>query len=112
MQDESLFLERVHQRAAEIEKQSARRRMYMIQSLSAAAGMAAVIMMALMMPKVLPETELNPVTMQASIFSGNRSLGYIVVGVLAFMLGAGVTLLCLKLRQHFVKQEDKHDRNR
>ncbi len=112
MQDESQFLERVHQRAAEIEKQSVRRRIRVIQSVSAAAGLAAVIMMALMMPKVLPETELNPVTMQASVFSGSRSLGYIVVGVLAFMLGAGVTLLCLKLRQYFVKQEDKHDRNR
>lgn len=112
MQDESAFLERVHARAAEIERQSARRRICIMQSVFAAAGMAAVIVLAVMMPKVLPETEVNPVTMQASIFSGNRSLGYIVVGVLAFMLGASVTLLCFKLRQHLGKHEEPHDRNR
>ena len=30
----------------------------------------------------------------ASIFTNNRFLGYVVVGVLAFLLGISVTLLC------------------
>ncbi|MBP0966241.1 MAG: hypothetical protein J5722_01285 [Oscillospiraceae bacterium] len=112
MQDESVFLARVHARAAEIEQQSARRRMRVIQTVSAAAGLAVVIMTALTVPMVLPDAETNPVTMQASIFSGNRSLGYIVVGVLAFMLGVSVTILCFKLKQHFGEQEKPHDRDR
>ena len=37
--------------------------------------------------------------MAASIFSG-RSLGYLVVGLLAFALGVCVTVLCIRLRGH------------
>lgn len=37
--------------------------------------------------------------MAASIFSG-RSLGYLVVGLLAFALGVCVTVLCVRLRGH------------
>ena len=114
MQDETLFLERVHQRAAEIERQSSRRKLYLTHAVSAAAGIAAVIFTALMIPNALPETEQVPVTMQASIFSESGSLGYIVVGIIAFMLGAGVTLLCIRLRQYFAKQEaqkEQHDRD-
>ena len=115
MQDESLFLERVHQRAAEIKRQSSRRKLVLIQAVSAAAGIAAVIAVALLIPRALPETEQIPVTMQASIFSENGSLGYIVVGIIAFLLGMGITLLCIRLRQYFGKQEDQkepHDRDR
>ena len=112
MQAESVFLERVHQRAAELEAQSLRRRIYLIQTFSAAAGMAAAIAIALTMPKALPETEKNQVVMQASIFSENGSLGYIVVALMAFLLGIGVTMLCFKLRQYLRKQEEQHDRDR
>ena len=58
MQDEALFLERVHQRAAEIARQSSRRRLYLIQAVSAAAGIAAVVVTALMIPEAMPEAEL------------------------------------------------------
>lgn len=37
--------------------------------------------------------------MAASIFSG-RSLGCLVVGLLAFALGVCVTVLCVRLRGH------------
>ena len=39
------------------------------------------------------------VGMAASVFSG-RSLGYLVVGLLAFALGVCVTVLCVRLRGH------------
>ena len=118
MQDESVFLERVHRRAAELEQQSRRQRIRLMQGVSAAAGLAAVIVIALITPNALPETAASPVMMQASIFSGNGSLSYIVVGLLAFMLGITVTVLCIKLREHLGKhekpeaQEEQHDRNR
>ena len=113
MQDESVFLERMHRRAAEIGQQRMLRRVRLVQAVSAAAGIAAVIVMAVMMPDVLPETERLPVTMQASIFAGNGSLGYIVVGILSFLLGIGITLLCIRLRQYTAgKQEEPHDRDR
>ena len=114
MQDESVFLERVHRRAAELEQQSIRRRIRLIQTVSAAGCLAAVIVIALTVPDVLPETTADPAMMQASVFSGNSSLSYIVVGLLAFMLGIGVTVLCLKLRDYsgrHTEQEKQHDRD-
>ena len=46
--------------------------------------------------------------MTASIFSGG-SLGYLVVGLLAFALGVCVTILCLRLRSY---EQDEDDRER
>lgn len=112
MQNETDFLLRVHARAAEIEKQSIRHRIGIIQAVSAAAGIAAVIAIALMMPEALPAAGAGSFSMQASIFADNGSLGYIVVGVLAFMLGIGVTVLCFHLKKYIGKQEESHDRDR
>ena len=44
----------------------------------------------------------------ASIFHGGAALGYIVIGLLAFLLGVCVTVLCFRLRQ--MSRED--DRNK
>lgn len=46
--------------------------------------------------------------MAAGVFSG-RSLGYLVVGLLAFALGVCVTVLCVRLRGH---EEDSADEER
>ena len=35
----------------------------------------------------------------ASMYGGGASLGYIVIGLLAFLLGVCVTVLCFRLRQ-------------
>ena len=35
----------------------------------------------------------------ASIFHGGAALGYIVIGLLAFLLGVCVTILCFRIRQ-------------
>ena len=41
--------------------------------------------------------------MNASIFSGTAALGYIVIGILAFVLGVGVTIFCFRFKK---KQEE------
>ena len=53
---------------------------------------------------------LAAVIVAASIFSG-RSLGYLVVGLLAFALGVCVTVLCVRLRGHEQDTADgeRHD---
>ena len=43
----------------------------------------------------------------ASIFHGGAALGYIVIGLLAFLLGVCVTVLCFRLRQ--MNREDTQD---
>ena len=44
----------------------------------------------------------------ASIFHGGTALGYIVIGLLAFLLGVCVTVLCFRLRQ--MNREDDQDK--
>ena len=43
----------------------------------------------------------------ASIFHGGAALGYIGIGLLAFLLGVCVTVLCFRLRQ--MSREDGQD---
>ena len=46
----------------------------------------------------------------ASIFHGGAALGYIVIGLLAFLLGVCVTILCFRLRQ--MNREDDQNKER
>ncbi len=44
----------------------------------------------------------------ASIFTNYSTLGYVVVALLAFCLGALVTVFCFRLREHMgVKKDDR-----
>ena len=44
----------------------------------------------------------------ASMYGGGAALGYIVIGLLAFLLGVCVTVLCFRLRQ--MNREDDQDK--
>lgn len=44
----------------------------------------------------------------ASMYGGGAALGYIVIGLLAFLLGVCVTVLCFRLRQ--MNREDAQDK--
>ena len=44
----------------------------------------------------------------ASMYGGGAALGYIVIGLLSFLLGVCVTILCFRLRQ--MNREDNRDR--
>ena len=110
MQNDTEFLERMHQRSAELEAQAAHRRARFSQIITAVSGIAAVIVLALMVPDVLLAPDSQPIFMQASIFAENSMLSYIVTGILAFMLGIGVTLLCFKLKQYYEDKNKQHDR--
>ena len=46
----------------------------------------------------------------ASIFHSGVALGYIVIGLLAFLLGVCVTVLCFRLRQ--MNREDDQNKER
>ena len=43
----------------------------------------------------------------ASMYGGGAALGYIVIGLLSFLLGVCVTVLCFRLRQ--MNREDNQD---
>lgn len=98
----------MHTRAAEIRREQAKRRNTIIGAASVFACFLIVIAMGLVFPKLVTRTlsESDIDSMNASIFSGNDALGYIVIAVLAFLLGAAVTVFCMRLRRLGELSED------
>lgn len=69
---------------------------------AAAACLALLVGGALAMPGIAARLQPGDYTgyeTAASIFYGSAALGYVVIGVLAFLLGVCVTVLCFRLRQ-------------
>ena len=89
-------------RIAKIEHEKRRRRDRRTVALAAAACLALLIGASLAMPGIAANIQTGNYSgfeTAASIFHGGAALGYIVIGLLAFLLGVCVTVLCFRLRQ-------------
>ena len=80
-------------RARELERERQRRRARGILCAGTAACLAIIVSLALAMPGIAEG-------FSDTTLGGGRSLGYLVVGLLAFVLGVCVTVLCVRLRGH------------
>ncbi len=93
----------MHDRAAVIEQRQRGRRVKIIQSAAAACSFAAVVLLAMFMPQLAAlETQHSgaaPGEMNASIFAGTGAYGYVVIAIVAFLLGMTVTAFCFRLRK-------------
>ena len=87
-------------RAEEIKRQERSRRSLIAAVSGAAACLAAILGLALAMPSVTARFSGADYYggMTASLFTG-ESLGYLLVGLLAFALGVCVTVLCVRLHE-------------
>ena len=77
-----------------------RRRSRAVVISAAFVSIAVILNLAFIMPATM-EHFMSPNgidEMKGSILSGSPIIGYIVIGIIAFMLGAAVTLLCFKTR--------------
>ena len=96
----------MHARARELEKERRSRRVIAAGAVGSVLSFAAVIVLALLMPgmmeKVLPMSEAEGLS--ASIFAGSSILGFLVIGIVAFLLGISVTVFCYRLKKW---QEEK-----
>ena len=94
------------------EKRKKRLRRDKITMISAvAACLALLIGASLAMPGIAANIQTGNYSgfeTAASIFHGGAALGYIVIGLLAFLFGVCVTVLCFRLRQ--MSREDEQDR--
>ena len=98
-------------RIAKIEREKRRRRNTITMASVAAACLALLIGASLAMPGIAASIQTGDCSgfeTAASIFHGGGALGYIVIGLLAFILGVCVTVLCFRLRQ--LSREDDQDR--
>ena len=98
-------------RIAKIEREKRLRRDKFTMISAVAAGLALLIGGALPMPGIAANIQTGNYSgfeTAASIFHGGAALGYIVIGLLAFLLGVCVTVLCFRLRQ--MSREDDQDK--
>ena len=69
---------------------------------AAAACLVLIVGVALSMPGIAARIQTGDYSgyeTAASMYGGSAALGYIVIGLLAFLLGVCVTVLCFRLRQ-------------
>ena len=98
-------------RIAKMEREKRRRRNTITISSSVAACLALLIGASFAMPGIAAQIETGDYSgfeTAASIFHGGAALGYIVIGLLAFLLGVCVTVLCFRLRQ-MSREDDQNN---
>ena len=101
----------MHQRAADIQNERRARRVLLYQYVGAAVCFAAALVLAVLMPGMSSGMiSMGTVGMTASIFSNSSVLGYIVIAVIAFLLGSAVTVFCFRLNK-WQKEKEKEAAN-
>ena len=98
-------------RIAKIELEKRRRRNTITMVSAVAACFALLVGASLAMPGIAASIQTGDYSgfeTAASMYGGGAALGYIVIGLLAFLLGVCVTVLCFRLRQ--MSREDGQDR--
>lgn len=92
------------------EQENRRQRDRRTVALAAAACLALLVGASLAMPGIAARIQINDYAgfeTAAGIFRSSAALGYIVIGLFAFLLGVCVTVLCFRLRQ--MHREDTRD---
>ena len=99
-------------RIAKIEREKRRRRNTLTMASAVAACLALLIGASLAMPGIAASIRTGDYSgfETAASMYGGAALGYIVIGLLAFLLGVCVTVLCFRLRQ--MSREDGQDKER
>ena len=100
-------------RIAKMEREKRRRRNTVTMASAVAACLALLIGASLAMPGIAASIRTGNYSgfeTAASMYGGGAALGYIVIGLLAFLLGVCVTVLCFRLRQ--MNREDDQNKER
>ena len=92
----------VKRRIAKKEQQQRMRRRRIVSAVCIAACFAVIVGVSFAMPGIVGQ--IKPGTSSgfetaATILGGSTALGYMVIGLLAFILGVCVTALCFRIRQ-------------
>ena len=98
-------------RIAKIEWEKRLRRNTITMASAVAACLALLVGASLAMPGITANIQTGDYSgfeTAASIFHGGAALGYIVIGLLAFLLGVCVTVLCFRIRQ--LSRENAQDK--
>lgn len=104
-------VEAVRRRARELRRLRARRLSRIAAAGGSLASLAVIVALAFALPAADFSAAIEGAAGAGGIFA-SAAAGYIIVGVLAFALGAAVTVLCFKLRSAGGRGgEDRDDRD-
>ena len=98
-------------RIAARQREKRLRRNTITMASAVAACLALLIGVSLAMPGIAASIQTGNYAAfetAASMYGGGTALGYIVIGLLAFLLGVCVTVLCFRLRQ--MNREDDQNK--
>ena len=98
-------------RIAKIERVKRRRRNTITIASSVAACLVLLVGASFAMPGIAASIQAGDYAdfeTAASMYGGGAALGYIVIGLLAFLLGVCVTVLCFRIRQ--LSRENAQDK--
>ena len=100
----------VKRRIAAEKRKKRLRRGRLVMAAAAAACLALLIGASLAMPGIAASIQTgnySGLETAASMYGGSDALGYIIVGLLAFLLGVCMTILCFRLRQMERDEKDE-----
>ena len=101
-------LEEVQKRIAKVQYKQKQRRSYMMAVSSVAVCLVVIVGLASVMPGVAQNiivSDYDTFKTTASIFTEGTMFGYLLIGLIAFVLGVCVTILCLHI--HNLQKEEK-----
>ena len=93
----------LHSRTAQLKQEDKNRRFAWICTASAAVCLGILLGLAFLIARVSEYSSLSgmdAVSMNASIFSESKALSFIVIAILAFLLGVCVTVFCYRLKKY------------
>ena len=90
-----------HERTSEIKKENHRKKQYVIDICCVAASLLIIVCAGRWIPGIvagMSEESSSYVSGTASMIGSHAELGYILMGILAFLLGVCVTILLYRIR--------------
>lgn len=104
----------IHNRTKQIKREEQKMQQHLWESLCTAACLLLVAGIGMWMPALIEGTRgesISYVTGAASMIGNNEALGYILIGLLAFLLGVCLTVFLyrLRFRNERRRQEDEKD---
>ncbi len=105
--------ERVQAVRCRVAQMRRQRRLRAVTAGAVAASVLLIAGLAVQMPekmRAVAGNEVEGVQAAASVFRNGGAAGYVLVGLLAFVLGVGVTVLCTRIREMEKEKADAEER--
>ena len=101
----------IHRRIRELKRQQAKKKERLVDLSCVAGSLILILLLAMWSPDSLAHSEgtMAHSAMTASLIGGSAFSGYIVMGILSFLLGVCVTILLYHLHRHFRDRKEEQD---